>query len=99
MGQPQPRLVRVLVVEDDVVSHRIIASSLQRRGFEVVHAKGTAEAISMLEKNSDIAVVLSHGGMLGEIEGSILHDWLLTNRPGLPVIRIGERDESKGQLP
>ena len=96
MGQPQPRSIRVLLVEDDAVSDRIVASSLERRGFEVVHAKSAAEAIAILQRNQDIAVVFSDVMMPGELDGAGLQAWLGANRPGLPVI-LGSADAAKAK--
>ena len=86
MGQSQQRLVKVLVVEDDAVSHCIVASSLRRRGFDVVSAKDAAEAIVILQKNRDVALVFSDIVMPGTKSGLTLQHWIRVNRPGLPVI-------------
>jgi DNA-binding NtrC family response regulator len=88
--------VRVLVVEDDAVSHCIVASSLRRRGFDVVPAKCAEEAIVILRNDHDIAVVFSDVVMPGEIDGWGLQHWIDVNRPGLPVI-LGSADPAKAQ--
>src|SRR6185503_19843379 len=94
MGQAQPSVAKVLVVEDDAVSHRIVASRLHRRGFDVVDACDAKEAIALLQKHSDIAVVFSDVMMPGDIDGAGLPAWLRTNRPGLPVI-MGSANATK----
>ena len=86
MGQSQQCLVKVLVVEDDAVSQCIDASSLRRRGFEVVSAKDAAQAIGILQKNYDIALVFRDIVMPGTKSGLTLQHWIRVNRPGLPVI-------------
>ena len=86
MGQSQQRLVKVLVVEDDAVSHCIVASSLRRRGFEVASANDAAEAIRILQKNCDIALVFRDIVMPGTKSGLTLQHWIRVNRPELPVI-------------
>ncbi len=86
MGQSQQRLVKVLVVEDDAVSHCIVASSLRRRGFDVVSATDAAEAIVILQTNCDIALVFSDIVMPGTKSGLTLQHWIRVNRPELPVI-------------
>ena len=96
MGQGQQCLAKVLVVEDDAVSHCIVASSLRRRGFEVVSAEDAAEAIGILQKNYDIALVFSDIVMPGEMDGSTLQYWVSVNRPGLPVI-LGSANPAKAQ--
>ena len=96
MGQSQQRMAKVLVVEDDAVSHCIVASSLRRRGFEVVSAKNAAEAIGILQNNYDIALVFSDIVMPGEMNGSTLQYWVRVNRPGLPVI-LGSADPARAE--
>ena len=86
MGQSQQCLVKVLVVEDDAVSHCIVASSLRRRGFEVDSAKDAAEAIGILQRHCDIALVFSDIVMPGTKSGLTLQHWLRVNRPKLPII-------------
>jgi CheY-like chemotaxis protein len=86
MAQSQQRMAKVLVVEDDAVSHCIVASSLRRRGFEVVSAKDAAEAIGILQKTCDIALVFSDIVMPGTKSGLTLQHWIRVNRPELPVI-------------
>lgn len=85
MGQSQP-LTKVLVVEDDPVSHCIVASSLRRRGFEVISAKDASEAIGVLQANHDISLVFSDIVMPGTRNGLTLQHWIQVNRPNLPVI-------------
>ncbi len=92
MGQSQQCVAKVLVVEDDPIDHCLVPSSLQLCGFEVVHARGTAEAISILQKNGDIDVVFSDLMIPGD--GSGLQDWIRINRPRLVVI-LGSANMAK----
>jgi len=94
MGQSQPRAPKLLVVEDDAVSHCIVAASLRRRGFDVVSAKEAAEAIRILQDDDEIELVFSDVVMPGEMDGTRLQTWIHINRPGLPVI-LGSADPSK----
>ena len=96
MGQIQQPAATVLVVEDDAVSHCIVASSLRRRGFEIVPARNAAEAIAILEKSNQINLVFSDVVMPGPMDGSLLQNWIRFNRPGLPVI-LGSADPKKAQ--
>ena len=88
--------VRLLLVEDDAVSSCILARSLRRRGFEIVSTTNAADAISILEKGRDIALVFSDVVMPGEMDGSTLQNWIRVNRPGLPVI-LGSANPEKAQ--
>ena len=94
MGQHQPRAPKVLVVEDDAVSHCIVAASLRRRGFNIVSAKSGAEAIRVLQVDHAIELVFSDVVMPGKMDGTALRNWIHTNRPGLPVI-LGSADASR----
>jgi len=95
MGQSQP-ITKVLVVEDDAVSCCIVASTLRRRGFDIVPAEDATEAIGILEKDHDIALVFSDVVMPGEMDGSMLQNWIRANRPGLPVI-LGSANPAKAR--
>jgi DNA-binding NtrC family response regulator len=86
MGQLQQCPGTVLVVEDDAVSHLLVAHSLQRRGFAVVHAKDAANAIKVLESGVAVDVVFSDVIMPGEMNGLALQEWIRIHRPTLPVI-------------
>jgi CheY-like chemotaxis protein len=97
MGQSHPRAPKVLVVEDDAVSHCIVAASLRHRGFNVVPAKSAGEAIGILQNDHEIELVFSDIVMPGELNGSALQKWIRINRPGLPVI-LGSADPSKAPL-
>lgn len=94
MDKSQSNGAKVLVVEDDAVSYCIVASSLRLRGFEVVPARDAAEAIAILQKDSDLAAVFSDIVMPGEMDGSTLQAWIRINRPGLPVI-LGSANPEK----
>jgi CheY-like chemotaxis protein len=89
-------MTKVLVVEDDAVSHCIVTSSLRRRGFDIVSAGDAESAIGILEKHHDIALVFSDVVMPGAMDGSMLQNWIRDNRPGLPVI-LGSADPEKAQ--
>ena len=98
MGRSQTRSPRVLVVEDDALSHCIVAASLRRRGFDIVSAKSAAEAIRILQLDHGIKLVFSDVVMPGKMDGIALRDWVHHNRPGLPVI-LGSADASKTSPP
>jgi CheY-like chemotaxis protein len=89
-------VTKVLVVEDDAVSHCIVTSSLRRRGFDIVSATDAESAIRILERHHDIALVFSDVVMPGEMDGSKLQEWIRTNRAGLPVI-LGSADPARAQ--
>jgi DNA-binding NtrC family response regulator len=96
MGQSQPRGPKVLVVEDDAVSHCIVAASLRRRGFNVLSASSAEEAILILRADRGIELVFSDVVMPGEMDGTMLQLWIEIYRPGLPVI-LGSADQSKAK--
>ena len=89
-------VTKVLVVEDDAVSQCIVARSLSRRGFLIVSARDAASAIRSLQTDRSIDLVFSDVVMPGEMDGSLLQNWIRTNRPGLPVI-LGSADATKAK--
>lgn len=69
---------------------------MRRRGFDIVSANDAGSAIRILERDHDIALVFSDVVMPGEMDGSMLQNWIRVNRPGLPVI-LGSADPAKSQ--
>ncbi len=72
---------RVLVVDDEPAVCRALARAL-RDDFEVVTAAGGAEAIRVLERDPDFALILCDL-MMGDVSGQDVHGWLQVRRPAL----------------
>lgn len=84
----QPKLLRVLVVDDDPVCRMYLQRGLSRQGFEVVPAGGPDEARDLLVRgNLDAVVTDWHMPCAGgeEVIGSVRAD---PRTSGLPVVVV-----------
>lgn len=77
---------RVLLVEDDPQVAELIDAMLRDLGHSVVRAGGVEEALSRLEQDKGIQLVLSDVIMPGGKSGVDLAEQLAATRPGLPVV-------------
>jgi DNA-binding NtrC family response regulator len=76
----------ILVVEDEASVRLAISEYLTEQEFHVHQASGAAGAIDMILAHPEIELVFTDLAMPGNMDGLDLVDWLLKNRPGLPVI-------------
>jgi PAS domain S-box-containing protein len=77
---------RVLLVEDDPQVAELVDAMLHDLGHSVVRAGGVDEALSRLEQDQGIQLVLSDVIMPGGKSGVDLAEQLAATRPGLPVV-------------
>ncbi|HJV41424.1 MAG TPA: PAS domain-containing protein [Caulobacter sp.] len=77
---------RVLLVEDDPQVAELIDAMLHDLGHSVVRAGGVEEALSRLDQDKSIQLVLSDVIMPGGKSGVDLAEQLAASRPGLPVV-------------
>ena len=77
---------RVLLVEDDPQVAELVDAMLNDLGHSVVRAGGVEEALSRLEQDQGIQLVLSDVIMPGGRSGVDLAEQLAADRPGLPVV-------------
>jgi PAS domain S-box-containing protein len=77
---------RVLLVEDDPQVAELVDAMLHDLGHSVVRAGGVDEALSRLEQDQGIQLVLSDVIMPGGRSGVDLAEQLAADRPGLPVV-------------
>lgn len=64
--------MRLLVVDDDAMSRKILTRSLQKRGYDIVQASDGAEALAVMEED-DIGVVIA--------------DWMMPGMDGIELCR------------
>lgn len=77
----------ILVVEDDARVRGQISEYLRSRDFTVFEAETGDEALSFLDhRASHIDCIFSDVQMPGGCDGIELARWVLTNRPGLPIL-------------
>jgi CheY-like chemotaxis protein len=76
----------VLVVEDEVLLRWTAVAIIEEAGFDVVEAGTGIEAISILEKRSDIRTVFTDIEMPGSINGIQLAHLISTRWPSIGIM-------------
>jgi two-component system, response regulator PdtaR len=92
----------VLVVEDDILLRWTATAIIEQTGFDVVEAGTGVEAMSLLEKRSDIRTVFTDVEMPGSINGLQLAHLIRTRWPSIGImatsgqLRLREDDLPEG---
>jgi CheY-like chemotaxis protein len=92
----------VLVVEDDILLRWTAVAIIEQAGFDVVEAGTGIEAMSVLEKRSDIQTVFTDVEMPGSINGLQLAHLVRTRWPSIGImatsgqLRLREDDLPEG---
>jgi two-component system NtrC family sensor kinase len=76
----------ILLVEDDDDVIQYVAEALADFGYRVEQARTAAEALALLEKNPDIALLLTDVVLPGGMNGRELANEAHKKRPKLPVL-------------
>ncbi|KAB1073992.1 response regulator [Methylobacterium planeticum] len=76
----------VLVVEDDADVRQVATSALEMLAFQVKEARDGAEAIAILEQDSEVALVFSDVNMPGTMNGIELGRIVKERWPGIDVL-------------
>jgi two-component system NtrC family sensor kinase len=77
---------RILLVEDDKDVRQFVADALTEIGYSVEHAATAAEALEILSKRPDIALLFTDVVLPGGMNGRELANAAHAVRPGLPVL-------------
>jgi CheY-like chemotaxis protein len=81
------KAVCILLVEDEALIRMNLADYLAEKGFVVVEASNSSEAVDALQNSTPaIDVIFSDVRMPGKMDGLALTKWVRQNYPGLPVI-------------
>jgi CheY-like chemotaxis protein len=76
----------ILIVEDELLIRLALREHLEACGFSVLEAADAAEAMDLMERHDEIALVFSDVRMPGDMDGIDLAEWILKHWPGLPVM-------------
>ncbi|WP_138471070.1 CheR family methyltransferase [Poseidonocella sp. HB161398] len=76
----------ILVVEDSESMRIATRERLETLGYAVLEAGSAREAMEILERRTDIALVFSDVVMPGEMNGLDLVRWVRQKRPGIDVL-------------
>lgn len=84
MSQPatQPRVLPVLLIEDEPAVMSYVQAALERSGYPVVCCDSGVEALRLLESGAFLGVV-SDMRTPGGVDGGQVHAWLVQHRPDL----------------
>ena len=76
----------ILIVEDELLIRLALREHLQECGFTVLEAADAAEAMDLMERHGEIALVFSDVRMPGDMDGIDLAEWVLKHWPRMPVM-------------
>jgi len=76
----------VMVVDDEPMIRRLVASALTTRGYEVVDAESPAQAIRLMDSHPAPLDLLVTDIVMPEIDGCELAAEMRRKRPGLKVL-------------
>ena len=86
--------IAVLIVEDEALVRIDLVETLQEAGFKTFEADNAAEAIAIMETNSEIRVVFTDIEMPGTMDGLALSHYVRRRwPPTIIVISSGRRAE------
>jgi CheY-like chemotaxis protein len=89
----------VLVVEDEPLIRTHLADMLEDKGCTTYQAANAAEAIAILEDNSEITVIFTHVQMPGTMDGIALAGYVRKRwPPTIIVVSSGKPPPAPGVL-
>lgn len=80
------KVLRVLMVEDDVLVASVVVAALEHASHSVVLCRTADEARALLEQGQCVDVLFTDVMMPGSMTGLELVAWCRENRPGLPAL-------------
>ena len=93
-----PAVPAVLIVEDDVLSRRLVGTYVTRAGYRPVEAAGPAEGLAALERDPGIAFVLTDVRMPDRHDGIGFIRVVRTRWPEVPVAAVTAYPEDLTEL-
>ncbi|MGI4748610.1 MAG: response regulator [Janthinobacterium lividum] len=84
---------RLLIVEDEFLIRMTLAEVLTDDGFEVLEAGDADEALATLEREPELAIMLTDIQLPGSLDGRALAVKARQTRPDLPVIFMSGRPD------
>lgn len=76
----------VLVVEDEVLIRMMVSEALRVRGLTVVETATAEEALTVLQSETPVELVLSDVRLPGAMNGVELAAWIRNSRPDLKIV-------------
>lgn len=84
----------ILVVDDDSVLRRLLATVLKLRGFDVLVAEDGVQALEVLQNEDHVDLVLADI-IMPQMDGWTLLERLREHHPSVPVILLTLIEEAK----
>ncbi len=92
--------IAALVVEDDALVRFDLAQTLEAEGYRTFEAADAAEAIAVLESNSEIRVVFTDIQMPGTMDGLALSHYVRQRwPPTIIVVSSGRQSPGQDEMP
>jgi CheY-like chemotaxis protein len=99
LGTEMPSECTVLVVEDEPLIRAHLVAMLEDKGCKTFEAGSAAQAIAVLERNSDITVVFTDVQMPGTMDGIALARYVRKRwPPTIIVVSSGKAPPAPGVL-
>lgn len=90
----------VLIVEDEILIRALIADTLSCQGFKIYEAIDADEAIDILERHADVAIVFTDINMPGSMDGIRLAHFVRDRWPPVKfIVTSGKTFIKNGDLP
>jgi CheY-like chemotaxis protein len=90
----------VLVVEDDAILRLHALDIVEEAGFKAIEAKNADEAIAILEKRTDIALLFTDVNMPGSMDGVKLAHAVRNRWPPVKIVVVsGHTELTQDALP
>lgn len=80
----KPRVI--LVVEDEVLIRMMVSEALRERGLTVVETATAEEALTVLQSDTPVDLLLSDVRLPGQMDGMALAAWVRQNKPELKIV-------------
>lgn len=94
-GGDRPKGLTVLVVDDDPAVRKVASKALRRVGYDVVEARGGAEAIELTRAYDGRIDLLLTDVVMPGMNGRELSERLRAARPDLPVLFMSAHAEDE----
>ena len=85
----------ILVVDDEVLIRMMVVDELLDQGFTCEEASSGAEAISVLERNSDVGLMITDIGLPDGLDGNELASRARAMRPDLKIMLMTGYTDAK----
>lgn len=99
MPEPGPNSTKILVVEDEFLIRLVLAEALADEGYDVLEAETGEAAMSMLEADGSVGLLLTDMQLPGRLDGRALAASARRVRPDLPVIFTSGRPDTQAHGP